>query len=160
MCVIIESFILFRHLTFLFLKEVKVRQRWWFWCYHRGATKTRHSGFNFNNRHLKTQSYHNEAMKVGFGVHVAVGLFLSSLACVPTASAHQRLLLVPPSCHPLHGGQRGEKETLAQGGRAEIRSLIIIIIIIIIISTGNTYHCTFHSGYEPFSAIQHGYHLN
>ena len=37
-------------------------------------------------------------------------------SCVcPAASAHQRLLLVPPSWDPLHGGQGGEKETLAQG---------------------------------------------
>lgn len=38
------------------------------------------------------------------------------LCVFPSASAHQRLLLVPPSWDPLHGGQRGEKETLAQGG--------------------------------------------
>lgn len=44
--------------------------------------------------------------------------------CFPTASAHQRLLLVPPSWDPLHGGQRGEKETLAQGGWAEVIDLI------------------------------------
>ena len=47
---------------------------------------------------------------------------LLSTLCVPAASAHQRLLLVPPPWDPLHGGQRGEKETLAQGGWAEIRS--------------------------------------
>lgn len=31
------------------------------------------------------------------------------------ASTHQRVLLVPSSWDPLHGGQRGEEETAAQG---------------------------------------------
>lgn len=51
---------------------------------------------------------------------------ISCRLCVPSASAHQRLLLVPAAWHPLHGGQRGEKETPAQGGYSQIRSLTVV----------------------------------